>query len=618
MRKKEGSEGNIINVENEMLHFKRLIGNSLANATRGVDWRALSILSFICLPLAVTSSVIYYKPSMDAGNVAGDVINIPSNVVGGFLVVGGVGINIILNGYFSYTVPQTIVDRTKAIPWPGLPKSIIAQINKQQRSSCQVVTNSVTEFFKVSLMMVPVILSTAQYVALAIDDGYGNAVIVAQLGAYGLMHWFSVTHFVENWMQQGWRYVKNLSNYFNPDEKSKDLLRERQQQLLSAYQSTISNALYSLELEWKGGDSKQSLSDIKESFDSFLEERDNKIENAYKLQLALLKNAKEPPKSEFSWYVVFPLHLLNAILLKMCYIGYDLSVWDKSTDFCIEVLSNESLCSDSRFIVPMNLITLFPLSYLAACIAAPENTKKLLKFFEQTRTKNFVKPLIWQRYPKKVVFLSSILMILGALSWGTVTSLNHEYIPQGQWYSILMDVNSILYNIYFHAFPIPYVALTFSFLISNFSNFINEKLFNKSDPLVSETKKDMSIVKFLEELSNKASLLKPHGFANQLLIMNNHEEISILCGNRIPENIFGNSFTGKNWPDALKIISESKQNEDSDSAETELPTSSSSINKKGGESLGWFNLFKKESGSTQEQPLLENTEKRCTPCCIIL
>ncbi len=575
-------------------YFRQSVYETLIEAnTLGVNPRSIGMVFLVCLPLAGISSMIYFAPNVDAAQTVTDYTKVPEYITAPVLVISGVGTNFILNGYFSYNVPQNILDEIRSTPWPLIPKATLGMINYEPRSVGQILLSGISSLTELTIKAFVVALSTSQYVSLGSDDGFGYVALLAQLGAYGLMHWFAVTHFIDNWVEAIWQYARKPYLKLNQLAGLKEEVLIAQKNLISVYKGNLSNALLTVRKKWQEND-RESLKEIytllgefKDLLDEFKNIKKNSIQSnslndereendyylvrneqpsdrsmmlarlvdlSFQLQLLLLKQAEAQHSTEVR--CLFPLHLVNAVLTTLCYIGFDLSVWYQLPEFCTKITNDEELCNNDIFITPARLITLFPLIYLAAVVVAPENTKKLFSLAIELRESRYIKPLALQRFPKSTLAISTGLIGLALFSWGTTITLNEEYIDNDI-LVVLANINSIVYNSYFNAFPTPFVAFSFALLGNVFLGKI-KSLFSSADPILNETKNDAAIEKYLEILSKNANLLKTVNLLKEIRKIDDNDQISILFGGKSPSSLLGDWASQKSWTEAIDFLVDPK------------------------------------------------------------
>ncbi len=537
-------------------YFKQLVYETLLNANSGgVNKTSVGLVLCVCLPLAGISSVIYYQPNLDSAEPVANVINMPKNIVKVVLVTGGIASNFILNAYFSYDVPKTIINRIKAIAWPGLPKTTLANINYKPQTNLEIAASGSLGFIKLSVKAIPVLMSTAQYISLGVDAGIGDALLIAQLGAYGLMHWFAVTHFIENWGDKILDIAKKPYLLCSEQAQFEFYILACRKTLISTYKTTLQNTLYAIRKTWKNED-RDSLEVIYNNLNALLNNTEGNTgtlyELAFDLQLQLLRKAEQPNIQTAHWLKRLPFHLLNAALIKLCYISYDLAVWHYAPNYCVNIINNQDTCNNDYFIIPFRLLMIFPLSYLTTCIVAPENTNKLWSLLSQLHQKKHFSPIVLQRYPLKVYSISGTLLLLAVFSWGATVSLNQAYISDEDVLKAA-NVNSIIYNTYFNAFALPYVALGFSILSSRLIGKIMN-LCGKRDERLLETLQDNTLENFLEGLSSNIDLLDTVNLLKQIRSLDDNEKIKIILGGKEPHDVIDNWPQGKSWTESLDFL----------------------------------------------------------------
>jgi hypothetical protein len=195
---------------------------------------------------------------------------------------------------------------------------------------------------------------------------------------------------------------------------------------------------------------------------------------------------------------------------------------------------------------------IFPLPYLATCIVAPANTNKLWNLIHQLQQKKYVKPLALQRYPGKVYTIGGFFLLLALFSWGATVTLNEAYIPDPDLLKAA-NINTILYNAYFNGFPIPYVALGLSLLISRLIGKITN-LCSEEDVRLAETFQDDTLESFLQELGSNFDLLKTANFLKQIRGLDDNEKIKIIFGGKEPSEVLDSWPQNTRWTDTLDFL----------------------------------------------------------------
>ena len=539
-------------------HLNALSQEVLARAkAEGCDLRSMSLLLSAVI-ISGVAVVVFYKPNMVAGRVFASQVTafyLPEEYLQAPLVTGSISTNFIVNAYFSYDIPDTIIDSLRAIPWLWKKRSVLADINYEDLSRREIIYIASKEFLFLVLKSIPVILSTAQMVALGMESDLAEWLLFSQLMANVLMHWSSVTDFVENGLKTAWKTLKDCSPCKNPEKELQRLNLQNQKAILLTYKKTINDALYKLrfylehtqnqrqncdDLEAALLERNSSLTELKTIYPLLNENK------SFELQIALLMLANEQnlPNKKNPGLELFFINMVNFLLINLCYLGYDVMVYRETAKYS-----------------PFNLVTniflaaifTFPLNYLISCMIAPSNARKLWDFMANGVQE---KSVAYQRYPTTFIILFGFLFVMALFSFGTTLLLNTQYLPNKYVKdpSSLLAVNiiSIIYNTYFNAFPIPTVVPAFTLPLWKLINWVT--CVSQDDYLIA-AQKEVVLENFLMGLARSSQFLTPKGFLCALLELD-ETTIRLLMGNQDPKEILsGNDFSNKDWKNSIQFLS---------------------------------------------------------------
>lgn len=422
-----------------------------------------NILLIISIVISAFSVIILYEPNVQAGIKVSKLFNTENNnkitaFIQFLLILGSLSTNFVFNVYFCYYVLLISVIKISLIQW-----------------------NTFKQFLSSLLLFLlkafPVLLSTSQVVGLAAESNFNPLFIVFQVLVYGLMHWYSINHFVANWVLYFYNCVKNrnqynLKNSINQNSNN-GLSRSDYLKLLV---STKQRFLQCCQSKQRELNDLHSLVRMEHTY-TLNEDLDNYIIQFQTKLVELTKNNNDT-KTEIatSWKLLLLINIVNSVCLKFCYIGLDLTVWYRSTEFCNAVISNEQLCNNQGFIIPITLIALFPLNYLIVIIVGVANTSTVCNYINQrycsgNNNEKSIESCSIQLAPTLISSIRIILFILTLLSFGTSIDLNGEYISNTS-LLIAANINSIIFNSYFSVFPIPIVSIGFALLIIHINNIL--------------------------------------------------------------------------------------------------------------------------------------------------
>lgn len=533
----------------------------------GLDSRSMTLL-VSAMVISGFSVVVFYRPNMIAGQIFAKQSHLPKKLLQALFVSGSLSTNFIVNAFFSYDIPNTLIDSLRAVPWLWRQRSIMGDINhNEDLTGYQVFSLAIKECMLLILKSIPVIASTAQMVALGMESNLAEWLLVAQLAANVLMHWSSVTHFVDNAIKASWRKMRSYYPWQDPQITFQLLISDHQKKILSQYENTLENTLYKLRLLLESEQNNQKFvvdNDIENPLltHSFKTQLDNIYQlseenKAFELQLALLTltNQQHLPHKKKPGNELFAFNVINFLLINLCYLGYDVMVYRQTEKY------SPLQMGVNIFIA---FLLTFPLNYLISCIIAPSNARKLWDLLAHVQQE---KSVAHQRYPNTFKFLFGVLFTMAFFSFGTTILLNDQYLPNQYIknpYSLVgVNIISMIYNTYFNAFPLPIIVPALILPLHQLINAILKPFvacfgYHLQNDTINETRKAIILENFLMGLARSTQFLTPQGFLKALL-KQNENTLQLLMDSQTPKEVLNDTFFGgKSWRSTLTLLSDSQ------------------------------------------------------------